>query len=65
MLLIYLQFSPIKASKVCNSFKVSIALMVKPLSGFLPLRQLSLEGRLYLCSDWVYRYTIQSVINHC
>ena len=38
--------------------------MVMSLSSFLPFQQLSEEGRLYLCSDWVYWYTIQSVINN-
>ena len=41
MLLIHPQFSPITAIKLCNRFKVTIGLMVKFLSGFLPLRQLS------------------------
>jgi hypothetical protein len=54
MLLIHPQFSPITATKLCNCFKITTGLMVKSLSGFLPLRQLSWEGRLYLCSDWVY-----------
>ena len=62
MLLIHPQFSPITAIKLC--FKVTIGFMVKSLSGFLPLRQLSLEGHLYLCSDWVYSYTTQNVINN-
>ena len=53
MLLIHPQFSPITAH--CTlSFKVTIGLMVKSLSSLLPLRQLSWEGRMYLCSDWVY-----------
>ena len=47
-----------------NCFKVNIGLMVKSLSGFLPLRQLSSGGSLYLCSDWVFWYTIQSVFNN-
>jgi hypothetical protein len=34
---------------------------MKSLSGFLPLRQLSC---VYLCCDWVYWYTIQSVNNN-
>jgi hypothetical protein len=54
MLLIHPQFSPITDIKLCNCIKVTIGLMVKSLSGFLPLRQLSEEGRNYLCSDWVY-----------
>ena len=42
MLLIHPQFSPITAIKLCNCFKVTIkVIMVKPLSGSLPLRQLS------------------------
>ena len=41
MLLIHPQFSPITAIKLCNCFKVTIGIMVKSLSGFLPLRQLS------------------------
>ena len=41
MLLNQPQFSPITAIQLCNSFKVTIGLMVKSLSGFLPLRQLS------------------------
>ena len=41
MLLIHPQFSPVTAIKRCNWFKVTIGLMVKSLSGFLPLRQLS------------------------
>ena len=41
MLLIHPQLSPIKAIKLCNCFKVIVDLMVKSLSGFLPLRQLS------------------------
>ena len=52
MLLIHPQFSPITAIKLC--FKIPIGLMVNSLSGFLPLRKLSWEGRQYLCSDWVY-----------
>ena len=63
LLVIHPQFSPITAIKLSNCFKVTIGLMVKSLSGFLPLRQLSQEGRLYLCSDWVYWYTIQNLIN--
>ena len=43
-----------------NCFKVTVGL--KSLSGFLALRQLSKEERLYCCNDWVYWYTIQSVI---
>jgi hypothetical protein len=35
----------ITASKLCNRFKISIGLMVKSLSGFLPLWQLT-EGAL-------------------
>ena len=54
MLLIRPQFSPITTIKLCNCFEVHISLMVKFLSSFLPLQQLSQEGRLYLCSDWVY-----------
>ena len=53
-MLIHPQFSSVTAIKICSCFKVTIALMVKSLSGFLPLRQLSLEGSLYLCSDWVH-----------
>ena len=64
MLLIHPQFSPITAIKLCNCFKVTIDLVVKSLSGFLLLWQLSEKGRLYLCSGWVYWYTIQSVINN-
>ena len=41
MLLIDPQFSPITAIKLCNCFKVTIGLIVKFLSGFLPLQQLS------------------------
>jgi hypothetical protein len=37
--------------------------MVKFLSGFLSLWQPSLEGRLYLCGDWVYWYTIHARID--
>ena len=54
MLLIQPQFSHITSIKLCNCCKVTIYLMVKSLSGFLPFWQ----GRLYLCSDWVYEYTI-------
>ena len=54
MLLINSQFSTITAIKLCNCFKVTIGLMVKTLSSFLPLQHLSWEGRLYLCSDWMY-----------
>ena len=39
MLLIYRRFSPITATKLCNCFKVTIDLMVKSLTGFLPLQQ--------------------------
>ena len=46
MLLIHPQFFAITAIKLCNCFKVTIGLMVKSLSGFLPLWQLSWEGRL-------------------
>jgi hypothetical protein len=38
--------------------------MVKALSGLLPLWQLSLEGCLHLCSDWVYWYAIHNAINN-
>jgi hypothetical protein len=41
MLLIHSQFSPITAIKPGNCFKVTIGFMLKSLSGFLPLRQLS------------------------
>ena len=41
MLLIHPKFSPITAIKLCICFKVIIDLMVKSLSGFFPLRQLS------------------------
>jgi hypothetical protein len=41
MLFIYPQFPPITEIKLCDCFKVTIGLMVKFLSGFLPLRQLS------------------------
>ena len=40
MLLIHPQLSPLTAIKLSNRFKVTIGLMVKSLSGFLPLRQL-------------------------
>jgi hypothetical protein len=63
MLLIHPQFS-ITSIKLCNCFTVTMGLMVKLLSSFCPLRQLSSEGSLYICSDWVYCYTIQSVINN-
>ena len=57
MLLIHLQFSPITAIKLCKCLKITISLMVKSLRGFLPLRQLSQEGCLYICSDLVYCIT--------
>ena len=41
MLLIHPQLSPITAIKLGKSFKITISLMVKSLSGFLPLLQLS------------------------
>ena len=51
MLLIHPQFpQPLNF----NCFNVTIGLKLKSLSGFLPLQQLSLEGSLQLCSDWVY-----------
>ena len=46
MFLIPPQFTRITAIKLCNCFKVTIDIMVKSLCGFLPLCQLSLEGRL-------------------
>ena len=64
MLLIHPQFSPITAIKLCNCFKVPIGIIVTSLSGFLPLLLLSLEGHLYLCIDWVYWCTIQSIFNN-
>ena len=54
MLLIHPQFSPITAIQLCNCSKVTIGLIVKYMSGFFPLQQLSYEGLLYLCGDWVY-----------
>jgi hypothetical protein len=41
VLLIHPQCSPITAIKLSNCFKVTIVLMVKSLSSFLPLQQLS------------------------
>ena len=41
LLLIHPQFSPITAIKLFNCFKVTLGLLVKSLSGFLPLRQRS------------------------
>jgi hypothetical protein len=41
ILLIHPQFSPITVVELCNCFKVTIGLMVKSMSGFLPLWQLS------------------------
>ena len=41
MLLMHPLFYHITAIKRCNCFKVTIGLMVKSLSGFLPLQQLS------------------------
>ena len=52
MLLIHAQFSPITAITL---FIVTKGLMGKSLSGFLPLRQLSSEGLLYVCSDYIHR----------
>ena len=49
MLLIHRQLFPITAIKLYNYFKVTIGVMVKSLSGFFPLRQLSQEGHLYRC----------------
>ena len=64
MVLIHPQLSPVTAIKLCTCFKVTIALVVKSLSGFFHLCLLSQEGSLYLCSDWVCWYTIESVINN-
>jgi hypothetical protein len=49
MLLIHPLFSPITA-------------IVKSLSGFLPLWQLSLEGNLYICCDWEYAQILLQIL---
>ena len=38
MMMTHPQFSPSTAIKLCNGLKVTIDLIVKSLSGFLPLR---------------------------
>ena len=40
-MLLYPQFSPITAIKLCNCFKVTMGLLVEYLNGFLPLQHLS------------------------
>jgi hypothetical protein len=53
MLLIHPKYSPITGIKLCSCFKVTIGLMAKSLSGFLPFRQVRKDACIFAVSGCI------------